>query len=505
MVTLGCGDTHPPPPGASAAPVSAVTVPGTSVDQYRTLQDTLQHYRPVCHSIDQYAPVETALVCYAPPEIGGPTMSGTQHEPQVASNVEPRVQGITRVWMQGESEDEASVLGVSEGHLPTSTVQGPLNGPEELVEVQGGPVKHNTSAGDRGVPASAPEASQEGRLAPFRVIAPAHSVVATLGQDVVLPCHLMPEQSARAMEVTWFRGHFSPYVHRYKAGMDQHGDQMPQYQGRTELLQDGLDKGSVALKIFSVRLSDEGRYTCFIRADSDYEEAVLDLKVTDPFFQNAQPWKIALSLVVVTLIVLFIITLYLFKTKATQLEELLWRRYAMPIEEVEVTLDPDTARCNLVLSDDCKSVKRVGKPQDVPDNPERFKFSSCVLGCEGFTSGRYYWEVEVENGGGWTVGVSSENVKRKENIMFKPEEGIWAVGQWAGQFQAFTFPEHTVFFEIQELKRIRVSVDYEEGRVAFFNVDEETPIFTFPLVSFNGIRIHPWFWLGPGTQLKMWP
>ncbi|XP_062457112.1 butyrophilin subfamily 1 member A1-like isoform X2 [Rhea pennata] len=445
--------------------------------------------------------------------------------------------------------------------------------------------------------------------APFRVIAPAHSVAAAVGQDVVLPCHLTPEQSARAMEVTWFRGHFSPYVHRYKAGTDQHGDQMSQYQGRTELQRDGLDNGSVALKIFSVRLSDEGKYTCFIRADSDYEEAVLELKVTaagsaplislvgyeaggvrvacrgdgwypqpqvlwkdhqgrplpsasknvtrdtrglfkaestvvlsqaanqqlscsirdalhhhekdsafsmaDPFFQNAQPWKIALSLVVVTLVVLFVITVYLFKIKgklegkiATQVEEL--RANDAEIQKqatelVKVTLDPDTAHCDLVLSDDRKSVKRVDKPQDVPDIPQRFMPWRCVLGCEGFTSGRYYWEVEVVDAGGWTVGVSREDVRRKGEIEFKPEEGIWAVGQWAGQFQALTFPERTVFSEIQGLKRIRVSLDYEEGRVAFFSVDEETPIFTFPLVSFNGIRVHPWVWLGPGTWLKMWP
>lgn len=101
-----------------------------------------------------------------------------------------------------------------------------------------------------------------------------------MGRDVVLPCRLAPEQSAWAMAVTWFWGHFLSFVHRYKAGMDQYGEQMPQYQGRTELLRDGLNNGSVDLKIFSVRLSDEGNYTCFVHADSGYEEAVLELKVT---------------------------------------------------------------------------------------------------------------------------------------------------------------------------------------------------------------------------------
>ncbi|KFW66367.1 Butyrophilin subfamily 1 member A1, partial [Pygoscelis adeliae] len=162
---------------------------------------------------------------------------------------------------------------------------------------------------------------------------------------------------------------------------------------------------------------------------------------------------------------------------------------------VKVVLDPDTAHCDLVLSDDCKSVKREDTRQDIPDIPERFNPWRCVLGCEGFTSGRYYWEVEAMDGGGWTVGVSREDVKRKGEIEFKPEEGIWAVGQWAGHFQALTSPNRTLLPEIQTPKRIRVSLDYEEGRVSFFSVDEEIPIFTFPLASFEGIRVHPWVWL----------
>ncbi|KGL72257.1 Butyrophilin subfamily 1 member A1, partial [Tinamus guttatus] len=160
-----------------------------------------------------------------------------------------------------------------------------------------------------------------------------------------------------------------------------------------------------------------------------------------------------------------------------------------------VILDPDTAHCDLVLTDDCKSVTRKDVPQNLPDIPARFMPWRCVLGREGFTSGRYYWEVEVEDGGGWTVGVSREDVRRKGDIEFKPEEGIWAVGKWAGQFQALTSPQRTFFSEIRSPKRIRVSLDYEEGRVAFFSVDEKTPVFTFPLVPFNGIRIFPWVWL----------
>ncbi|KAF1597521.1 Tripartite motif-containing protein 15, partial [Eudyptes moseleyi] len=47
-----------------------------------------------------------------------------------------------------------------------------------------------------------------------------------------------------------------------------------------------------------------------------------------------------------------------------------------------VTLDPDTAHPDLILSKDCKSVRRGEGRQDLPDNPERFDYWPFVLGCQ---------------------------------------------------------------------------------------------------------------------------
>ncbi|XP_027767140.1 butyrophilin subfamily 1 member A1-like, partial [Empidonax traillii] len=115
---------------------------------------------------------------------------------------------------------------------------------------------------------------------PLHVTAPPDPITVAKGENVVLPCGFSPGQDALDTEVIWFREQFSPFVHRYKWGQDQYGEQMLQYQGRTELLKDGLAKGSADLKLFHVRPSDTGNYTCFVRRGSDYDEAQVELKVT---------------------------------------------------------------------------------------------------------------------------------------------------------------------------------------------------------------------------------
>uniref|UniRef100_A0A674IY65 Uncharacterized protein n=1 Tax=Terrapene triunguis TaxID=2587831 RepID=A0A674IY65_9SAUR len=168
----------------------------------------------------------------------------------------------------------------------------------------------------------------------------------------------------------------------------------------------------------------------------------------------------------------------------------------------DVTLDPDTAHPRLVLSEDGKSVRWEDTRQHVPDNPKRFDSSRCVLGLEGFSSGRHYWEVEVEDGGAWAVGVARESVRRKGRVNVNPEEGIWAVGQCGTQYLALTSPK--IPLSLGERPRtIGIYLDCEEGRVAFFDADNEAPIFTFPPASVPGEKILPLLCLGRGSQFRL--
>ncbi|KAM9120136.1 zinc finger protein RFP-like [Pangshura tecta] len=171
--------------------------------------------------------------------------------------------------------------------------------------------------------------------------------------------------------------------------------------------------------------------------------------------------------------------------------------------KANVTLDPDTAQPQLVLSEDRKSVRWGHTRQDWPNNPERFDPEPCVLGCEGFISGRHCWEVEVGDGRYWAVGVARESVRRKGGISHSPEAGIWAVERDWSQFRALTSPVTPLPLS-RAPSRIRVCLDCDRGQLTFIDADDEAPIFTFPPGSVPGERIQPWFWVWR-SRLRLCP
>ncbi|XP_054663560.1 butyrophilin subfamily 3 member A2-like isoform X2 [Grus americana] len=116
--------------------------------------------------------------------------------------------------------------------------------------------------------------------ADFRVVAPEKYIRVSMGQDVVLPCHLSPSMDARSLDIKWIRHRVSEIVHRYRNGEDLYGDQMEEYVGRTELVRDGLSRGSLDLRISGLRPSDDGQYVCTVRDGASYGEATVDVEVS---------------------------------------------------------------------------------------------------------------------------------------------------------------------------------------------------------------------------------
>ncbi|XP_048338402.1 E3 ubiquitin-protein ligase TRIM38-like [Sphaerodactylus townsendi] len=158
-----------------------------------------------------------------------------------------------------------------------------------------------------------------------------------------------------------------------------------------------------------------------------------------------------------------------------------------------LTLDPDTAHYQLVLSKDGKRVCRGNSAVNtLPTNIKRFDHHISVLTHKGFTSGKHCWRVDTGNGKYWSMGVARETVRRKGNFNISPEEGIWAIKVWDGEYHGLTSPTEVLCLR-KVPNVIWVYLDYEEEKVAFFNAVTEDHIFTFPKASFSGERVFPWF------------
>ncbi|XP_024079408.2 E3 ubiquitin-protein ligase TRIM39-like, partial [Terrapene carolina triunguis] len=166
---------------------------------------------------------------------------------------------------------------------------------------------------------------------------------------------------------------------------------------------------------------------------------------------------------------------------------------SVTLSPVDVTLDPDTANPRLVLSEDRKRVRHGDTRQDLPNNPERFDPCPCVLGAKRFTGGRRYWEVEVGDMTGWTLGVCRESVSRKGNVTYTPRNGYWVVWLMCGGYTAFTSPPTPLSVSVRP-SRVGIFLDYEAGEVSFYNVTDGSHLFTFT-DTFSG-TLRPYFYPG---------
>ncbi|KAL7873412.1 hypothetical protein AOLI_G00124830 [Acnodon oligacanthus] len=166
---------------------------------------------------------------------------------------------------------------------------------------------------------------------------------------------------------------------------------------------------------------------------------------------------------------------------------------------VDVTLNPDTAHPKLSLSENGKQVTCGDKKQNLPDNPKRFTYYIMVLGKEGFSSGRFYYEVQVKGKTEWSLGVAKGSINRKGVITLRPENGFWTVILTNNkEYKAGTYPPVPLSLR-ENLQKVGVFVDYEEGLVSFYDVQARSRIFSFTGQCFTE-KLYPYFC--PGVNDK---
>ncbi|XP_048076713.2 butyrophilin subfamily 1 member A1-like [Ursus arctos] len=342
--------------------------------------------------------------------------------------------------------------------------------------------------------------------ADFSVCGPGKTVLAVLGENVELPCHLSLNISAKDMELRWYRDQPSQVVHLHKNGTDLKEEQMREYQGRTTFLSARLDQGKATVKIHNVTVFDNGTFHCNFKDGTVSAEARLLLTVAglglkpriqvravqgEGFWAQCtsegwypEPQKCQKDR---NMVQLEEATLY----RAEKQHSQGWTEDK--VINVSPSLDPDTASPKLALSEDGKSVRRLFFDQELPDVPSRFDQDPCVLAREQFSAGRYYWEVQVGHRKAWNVGVCLESLDRKGRIPKAPQHGLWALELYKKTFWALAFPRVRLH-PPEPLHQVGILLDCDAGTVSFYNVDNGSLIYTFSGLSFSE-PLRPFFCL----------
>jgi len=162
-----------------------------------------------------------------------------------------------------------------------------------------------------------------------------------------------------------------------------------------------------------------------------------------------------------------------------------------------LTLDPNTAHTQLILSEENSRTTCVKDHQPYPDHPERFQHQEQVLCGESLT-GRCYWEVEWIDWG--HAAVAYEGIMRKggSDCSFGYNDKSWCLGYSDNRFTVWHNKKRTDLSNPSPMSnRVGVYVDLSAGTLSFYSVSDTHTLthlhtynttFTEPLYA--GFRVY---------------
>ncbi|KAL0151588.1 hypothetical protein M9458_053105 [Cirrhinus mrigala] len=175
-----------------------------------------------------------------------------------------------------------------------------------------------------------------------------------------------------------------------------------------------------------------------------------------------------------------------------------------------LTLDPNTANTELVLSEEDRKVMGVKEKQPYPDHPDRFDQVSQVL-CRESVCGRCYWEIEWSGQDGVRISVSYKSINRKGRGIqseFGCNDQSWSLFCSADRY-LFRHNDKYTDLPVEHMSsKIGVYVDESAGTLSFYSVSDTTNLIhtvqtTFTQQLYPGFTVYSGFELGYGSSVKL--
>ncbi|XP_017312749.1 tripartite motif-containing protein 16-like [Ictalurus punctatus] len=138
-----------------------------------------------------------------------------------------------------------------------------------------------------------------------------------------------------------------------------------------------------------------------------------------------------------------------------------------------LTLDPNTAHRNLILSEKNRAVTASEREQLYSDHPEKFDTWWQVL-CKESVCGRCYWEVEWI-GAGVYISVSYKDIRRKgegSECGFGCNSQSWSLWCSSSSSSSLSFYHNDIETKLRDpsSSRIGVYVDHSAGSLSFYSI-----------------------------------
>ncbi|XP_056311385.1 NACHT, LRR and PYD domains-containing protein 4E-like [Danio aesculapii] len=169
-----------------------------------------------------------------------------------------------------------------------------------------------------------------------------------------------------------------------------------------------------------------------------------------------------------------------------------------------LTLDPNTAHTELVLSEENREVKSVLENQPYPDHPDRFDYWPQVL-CRESVCGRCYWEIDW-SGNYVEISVSYKSIRRKgrgDQCVFGYNDQSWSLICSSSGFSFIHNHTHTRLPVKPLSRRIGVFVDHSAGTLIFYNIYRDTMSLIHSVQTTFTEPLWPGFWLSSGSSVKL--
>ncbi|XP_069591012.1 E3 ubiquitin/ISG15 ligase TRIM25-like [Ranitomeya imitator] len=136
----------------------------------------------------------------------------------------------------------------------------------------------------------------------------------------------------------------------------------------------------------------------------------------------------------------------------------------------DILLDVDTAHRRVKISEDLKTATQSKHKPERPESPDRFESCSQVLSRCVLSSGRHYWEVEWNQIGECSIGLSYPSIEREgEHSWIGLNNKSWCLDMYATLCQVLHNSVELTLVK-PTCPTLGVFLDYEAGRLSFYEL-----------------------------------